>query len=52
VQEHYDWYLGRLDGLGAGLTEQQLAEMVEEAKVAFDMNINLNDEVLEVASKL
>ena len=29
-----------------------LSQMIEEAKVTFDININLNDDMLEVASKL
>jgi heme oxygenase len=52
IQEHYEWYLGQLDGLAERLTDKQLEEMVEEAQIAFDMNINLNDDIMDAVSKL
>lgn len=42
VQNYYKSYLSKLDGLS--LTETELLEMRDEARKAFQLNINLNQE--------
>jgi len=55
VQGFYEEYLMKLDELEIELTETMKQEMVEEAMVAFQLNINLNDEFaqpLQVSARL
>jgi len=44
----YDSYLSNLNEIGEKLSSKEIDEMVEEAKIAFKLNIDLNEEIIEV----
>ena len=44
----YDSYLSNLNEIGEKLSSKEIDEMVEEAKIAFKLNIDLNEEIIDV----